>query len=99
MSTHFLVGGRYVNGNRDQRGDLRYRHLRVCREHGGLYDPTRHPGTGQQQLCHGRGAWASGETARAVRETLDTLPRLSDAIAVSYFAHSAISRTGLGESK
>jgi uncharacterized circularly permuted ATP-grasp superfamily protein/uncharacterized alpha-E superfamily protein len=32
-----------------------------------------------------------------VRQTLRALPQLSDAIAASYFAHSAISRTGRGE--
>lgn len=32
----------------------------------------------------------------AIRETLQTLPKLSDAIAASYFAHAAISRTGRG---
>jgi len=31
-----------------------------------------------------------------IAETLRDLPRLSDAIAVSYFAHSEISRTGGG---
>lgn len=33
-------------------------------------------------------------TAQAIRETLGALPRLAEAIAVSYFAHSAISRAG-----
>lgn len=32
----------------------------------------------------------------AIRETLQTLPKSSDAIAASYFAHAAISRTGRG---
>jgi uncharacterized alpha-E superfamily protein len=32
----------------------------------------------------------------AIRETLQTLPKLSDAIAASYFAHAEISRTGRG---
>jgi uncharacterized alpha-E superfamily protein len=31
-----------------------------------------------------------------IRETLQTLPRLSDEIVASYFAHSEISRTGRG---
>jgi uncharacterized circularly permuted ATP-grasp superfamily protein/uncharacterized alpha-E superfamily protein len=37
-----------------------------------------------------------GETRvhRVLRQTVEDLPRLSDAIAVSYFAHSAISRAG-----
>ncbi len=43
--------------------------------------------------------WSGGETARVLRETLHDLPRLSDAIAVSYFAHSAISSTGRGGEK
>jgi len=33
---------------------------------------------------------------RDIRQTLRTLPQLSDAIAANYFAHSAISRTGRG---
>jgi uncharacterized circularly permuted ATP-grasp superfamily protein/uncharacterized alpha-E superfamily protein len=32
----------------------------------------------------------------AIRETMEMLPKLSDAIAASYFAHAAISRTGRG---
>jgi uncharacterized alpha-E superfamily protein len=40
--------------------------------------------------------WPSGDTGRVIAETLRDLPRLSDAIAVSYFAHSEISRTGGG---
>lgn len=40
--------------------------------------------------------WSAGETGRVIAETLRDLPRLSDAIAVSYFAHSEISRTGGG---
>ncbi len=36
----------------------------------------------------------SGRVAEALKLTLCDLPRLSDAIAASYFAHSAISRTG-----
>ncbi len=34
--------------------DPRFPHLRVCREHGGLYDGVAHPETGEQQLCHDR---------------------------------------------
>ena len=40
--------------------------------------------------------WADGEVGFLLTETLRDLPRLSDAIAVSYFAHSEISRTGGG---
>jgi uncharacterized alpha-E superfamily protein len=49
-----------------------------------------------RELCRPHGAWSDGETARVLRETRRDLPRLSDAIAVSYFAHSAISSTGRG---
>ncbi|MSU61670.1 MAG: hypothetical protein EXS31_04600 [Pedosphaera sp.] len=42
------------------------------------------------------GHWHESEVGRVVHEILRDLPRLSDAIAVSYFAHSAISRTGQG---
>jgi len=40
--------------------------------------------------------WPRSETSAVIRETLQILPKLSDAIAVSYFAHSSISRTGRG---
>ncbi len=40
--------------------------------------------------------WPAGETGLVIAETLRDLPRLSDALAVSYFAHSEISRTGGG---
>ncbi len=38
--------------------------------------------------------WPDSDVNLAIRETLRDLPRLSNAIAASYFAHSAISRTG-----
>ena len=40
--------------------------------------------------------WLASDTGRAIVDTARDLPRLSDAIAVSYFAHSEISRTGGG---
>lgn len=42
------------------------------------------------------GGWHESETGIVVSATLRDLPRLSDAISVSYFAHSAISRTDQG---
>ena len=41
--------------------------------------------------------WPDSALAATIRQTLRVLPQLSDAIAASYFAHSAISRTGRGE--
>jgi uncharacterized circularly permuted ATP-grasp superfamily protein/uncharacterized alpha-E superfamily protein len=41
--------------------------------------------------------WAESDLASTLQETLRALPQLSDAIAASYFAHSAISRTGRGD--
>jgi len=41
--------------------------------------------------------WKDSALAETVRQTLRALPQLSDAIAASFFAHSAISRTGRGE--
>ncbi len=38
--------------------------------------------------------WPNTEVSRVINETLRDLPRLSNAIAAGYFAHSAISRTG-----
>ena len=40
--------------------------------------------------------WSETEVGQVIRQTKRDLPRLSDAIAVSYFAHSAISRAGGG---
>ena len=47
-----------------------------------------------RELFHAKGPWHEGETGRVIREVEASLPRLSDAIAVNYFAHSAISRAG-----
>ena len=47
-----------------------------------------------RELFHAKGPWHEGETGRVIREVESSLPRLSDAIAVNYFAHSAISRAG-----
>ena len=47
-----------------------------------------------RELFHSKGPWHDGETGRVIREVETSLPRLSDAIAVNYFAHSAISRAG-----
>ena len=38
--------------------------------------------------------WHLGQTARVLREIIQNMPKLSDAIAASYFAHSSISRAG-----
>jgi len=40
-----------------------------------------------------RSRWHESDVGRVLSETLRDLPRLSDAIAVSYFAHSTISRS------
>jgi uncharacterized circularly permuted ATP-grasp superfamily protein/uncharacterized alpha-E superfamily protein len=41
-------------------------------------------------------AWPNSEVCQTIRQTLRDLPRVSNAIAASYFAHSTISRTGRG---
>ena len=41
-------------------------------------------------------AWSGSALADAIRQTLNAMPDLSNAIAISYFAHSEISRTGGG---
>jgi len=51
-----------------------------------------------RELASPRERWSQSEVGRAIKETLRDLPRLSDAIAASYFAHSATSRTGQGNS-
>lgn len=40
--------------------------------------------------------WHESKVGRLIQQTLRDLPKLSDAIAASYFAHSEISRTGRG---
>ena len=50
-----------------------------------------------RELASPSAKWADSDVAVAIKETLQAMPQLSDAIAASYFAHSAISRTGRGE--
>ncbi len=38
--------------------------------------------------------WQESEVGQVIQQILRQMPRLSDAIAASYFAHSAISRAG-----
>ncbi len=52
--------------------------------------------TDARELASSAGGRENSEVAAVIRETLLTLPKISDAIAASYFAHSAISRTGRG---
>jgi uncharacterized circularly permuted ATP-grasp superfamily protein/uncharacterized alpha-E superfamily protein len=52
--------------------------------------------TDARELAAVSQTWPRSEVNAVIRETLQTLPKLSDAIAASYFAHSAISRTGRG---
>jgi uncharacterized alpha-E superfamily protein len=49
-----------------------------------------------RQLAGPRESWATTTVSKVIEQTLADLPKLSDAIAASYFAHSAISRTGRG---
>jgi uncharacterized alpha-E superfamily protein len=51
-----------------------------------------------RELTPLEGGWHDAATGTVIRATLADLPRLSDAIAVSYFAHTAISRTEQGGS-
>ena len=50
-----------------------------------------------RELASASASWKDSAIAETIRQTLRALPQLSDAIAASYFAHSAISRTGRGE--
>ena len=52
--------------------------------------------TDARELAAPAHGWPKSDVSAAIRETLQTLPKLSDAIAASYFAHSSISRTGRG---
>ena len=55
--------------------------------------------TDPHTLAREKANWHETETAQVVRFIARQMPRLSDAISVSYFAHSAISRTGRGGEK
>jgi uncharacterized circularly permuted ATP-grasp superfamily protein/uncharacterized alpha-E superfamily protein len=50
-----------------------------------------------RELASPAADWKDSALAATIRQTLRDLPQLSDAIGASYFAHSAISRTGRGE--
>ena len=52
--------------------------------------------TDARELAAASHTWPQSEVSTVIRETLQALPKISDAIAASYFAHSAISRTGRG---
>jgi uncharacterized alpha-E superfamily protein len=52
--------------------------------------------TDARELAGPREGWAASELSAAVRSTIEMLPKLSNAIASTYFAHSSISRTGRG---
>jgi uncharacterized circularly permuted ATP-grasp superfamily protein/uncharacterized alpha-E superfamily protein len=52
--------------------------------------------TDARELAAATQTWPRSDVCAVIRETLHTLPKLSDAIAASYFAHSEISRTGRG---
>ena len=60
--------------------------LEGCVAHLGRTDLRELEGAGER--------WQGGEVSRGIQETLRELPRLSDAIAANYFAHSSISRAG-----
>ena len=49
-----------------------------------------------RELASPNTVWTKTDLCGVIQETLATMPKLSDAIAASYFAHSAISRTGRG---
>ena len=49
-----------------------------------------------RELAGTGGDWLASDVGAVIRETLQTLPKLSEAIAASYFAHAEISRTGRG---
>lgn len=67
---------------------LQQKILRECSSRLRLLDP--------RELLARTGNWADGEVGAVIAETLRDLPRLSDALAISYFVHSEISRTGGG---
>jgi uncharacterized circularly permuted ATP-grasp superfamily protein/uncharacterized alpha-E superfamily protein len=55
---------------------------------------ARLEGADARELARPQPAWPSSKVRNVLHKTLHDLPRLSNAISASYFAHSAISRTG-----
>jgi uncharacterized circularly permuted ATP-grasp superfamily protein/uncharacterized alpha-E superfamily protein len=49
-----------------------------------------------RELASTRELWTESGVGQTIKATLADLPKISDAIAASYFAHSEISRTGRG---
>jgi uncharacterized alpha-E superfamily protein len=47
-----------------------------------------------RELLEMEGHWRESDTARVLRYVVRSLPKFSDALAASYFAHSSLSRTG-----
>jgi hypothetical protein len=47
-----------------------------------------------RELASAKENLPASQVGEIIQQTLQDLPKLSDAIAASYFAHSAISRTG-----
>jgi len=47
-----------------------------------------------RELAGRRAGWSASKVCAVIQQTLRELPKLSDAIAADYFAHSTISRTG-----
>lgn len=52
--------------------------------------------TDARELATPANTWPRTEVNLVIHEVLQTLPKLSDAIAANYFAHSSFSRTGRG---
>ena len=55
--------------------------------------------TDARELAAKPETWLDSNLSETIQQTLRDLPKLSDAIAASYFAHSAISRTGRGSAQ
>jgi uncharacterized alpha-E superfamily protein len=79
---------------------------RLPKEHGDTASPgktilenclSRLERSDARELASPSPDWKVSALAATIQQTLRALPQLSNAIAASYFAHSAISRTGRGE--
>ncbi len=55
---------------------------------------TRLNNADTRELAALKDNWHASKVGEVIQQTLQDLPRLSNAIAAAYFAHSAISRTG-----
>jgi uncharacterized alpha-E superfamily protein len=84
LAKHF----RHLPGDREGSGESGRNIVQEC--------AARLNRTDARELASKPERWLESDLSETIQQTLADLPKLSDAIAASYFAHSTISRTGRG---